>query len=68
MSDVFRKLNGYQVEAYSWFSTRKTHPTHRRFDHVFASDALNPTDCRYLTDFAEADLSDHAPIEAIFHP
>ncbi|MGC9347876.1 MAG: endonuclease/exonuclease/phosphatase family protein [Anaerolineae bacterium] len=68
MPDVFRKLNGYEVEAYSWFSTRKTQPTHRRFDHIFASEALNPIVCRYLTDLAEAGLSDHAPIEAIFRP
>ena len=66
--DVFRALNGYGGDAYSWAQRTKYRVTKRRFDHVFASRALNATECRYLTDLAEAGLSDHAAIEAVFRP
>ena len=38
----------------------------RRFDHVFAAQALDARECRYLHDFRTGGLSDHAPIEAVF--
>jgi exonuclease III len=68
MPDVFRALNGYEAEAYSWFHTTKHRTTKRRFDHIFASQALNAVECRYLTHLVDDGLSDHAAIEALFHP
>ncbi|MGC9469817.1 MAG: endonuclease/exonuclease/phosphatase family protein [Anaerolineae bacterium] len=68
LPDVFRALNGYEVEAYSWFHKTKYGVTKRRFDHVFASQALNAVECRYLTHLVEDGLSDHAAIEAVFQP
>jgi len=68
LPDVFRALNGYGVEAYSWVHKTKYGVTKRRFDHVFASQSLNPVECRYLTDLVDAGLSDHAAIEALFSP
>jgi exonuclease III len=68
LSDVFRGLNCYEVEAYSWFHKTRYGVTQRRFDHIFASQALNPIECRYLPLFVEAELSDHAAIEAVFQP
>lgn len=57
--DVFRAQHGYDdldVEDVS-FETR-------RFDYLFASKDLNPSDCRYDPDGYEC--SDHAPILAEF--
>ena len=69
LPDVFRALNGYGVEAYSWFSKRKDdRAPKRRFDHIFASERLNPVACEYLMEGIELGLSDHAAIEAQFEP
>lgn len=69
LADVFRRLNGYNVEGYSWFMKRKGEVTvKRRFDHIFASRALRAVECRYLEHVVKQDLSDHAAIEAVFEP
>ena len=69
LSDVFRRLNGHNVEAFSWSSKYQGKVVNRRrFDHVFASDDLNPVECRYLEQVAKLGLSDHTPIEATFRP
>jgi exonuclease III len=68
LPDIFRTLNGYEVEAYSWFFRTKHGTTQRRFDHIFASQALKAVKCRYLPHLVEAGLSDHAAIEAVFRP
>jgi len=36
----------------------------RRYDHIYASDELQAVGCRYITDWLEERLSDHAPVEA----
>lgn len=59
MRDVFREQHGYgelDVEDTSWQS--------KRFDHIFASDDLPATRCRY--DHSGLECSDHAPIFAEF--
>ena len=59
MVDVFRHLHGYgeiDVADTSW--------RHKRFDHVFASEELNPENCFYEHEGLEC--SDHAPIIADF--
>jgi len=68
MKDVYRMVNGYEKYAYSWVHHWRDKRTERRFDHIFATPRLNPIECRYLYDFLEKGLSDHAPIEAIFNP
>ncbi len=68
MPDVFRGLHGYGAEGYSWVLNRAGANVRRRFDHVFASRDLNARECRYLHEPREQKLSDHSPIEAIFHP
>jgi hypothetical protein len=40
----------------------------RRYDHVFASPSLRPTDARYRDDWRVAGLSDHAAIVVTFDP
>jgi exonuclease III len=66
LSDVYRSLYGYKVQDYSWYTNNKGVRIGRRFDHVFASQALNPVSCRYLGSFREESLSDHSPIEVEF--
>ena len=66
LPDVFRSLYGYEVEAFSWFSKNKGKVTQRRFDHIFASSALNAVKCQYLVEVVEQRLSDHAAVEAVF--
>lgn len=69
LPDVFRRLRGYEVEAFSWSMQRKGKVVaKRRFDHIFASGDLNAIECRYLTSLLEQELSDHAAIEAVFAP
>jgi exonuclease III len=69
LPDVFRGVNGYGVEAYSWFSKRNGEwVSKRRFDHIFASERLNQISCEYLMEGIERGLSDHAAIEAVFEP
>jgi exonuclease III len=66
LSDVFRKLNSYEIEEYSWYWKGKSTPIGRRFDHVFASEGLCGVGCRYLHEFRKAGLSDHSAIEVDF--
>ena len=66
LSDVFRAVNGYKPQEFSWYLKRKGTLVGRRFDHVFASASLQPTSCSYLHALREAGLSDHSPIEAVF--
>lgn len=42
----------------------------KRYDHVFSNRRLSVARCRYLSDWLERDLSDHAAVEADFllHP
>ena len=66
MVDVHRECNGFTGEG-SWFPRGDT-DTPRRFDHVFASRALNPTGCEFIHEWRTATprLSDHSAIEAVF--
>ena len=60
MVDVFRYLHGYgdlDIADTSWGNNR--------FDHIFASEALNPIKCYYDHDGLE--YSDHAPMVAEFN-
>ena len=68
LPDVFRLINGYTFEAHSWFLKRGKKVIGRRFDHIFASNILNPIWCRYRHDVLQMKLSDHAAIEAEFRP
>ena len=69
LPDVYRSLNGYEVQQFSWFLKRKGQVVvKRRFDHIFASRVLNAVECKYLGDVVEQGLSDHAAIEAVFEP
>lgn len=68
LKDVYRLLNGYEIREYSWYTNNKGNFRGRRFDHIFASEKLNPVSCNYHPILRENKLSDHAPIEAIFNP
>ncbi|MFW6116734.1 MAG: endonuclease/exonuclease/phosphatase family protein [bacterium] len=69
LADVFRRINGYEVDAFSWRMKRKGKVVaERRFDHIFASSDLNPVECRYIYDPLDHGLSDHAAMEAFFAP
>lgn len=62
LGDVFRELNGYGVEEYSWYWRGRGRRIGRRFDHVFASRRLRATECRYVHDVRTSGLSDHSAI------
>ena len=65
--DIFRLLNGYELQEFSWLLRRKGRIiARRRFDHIFAAKILNPDTCRYIHSFREELLSDHSAIEATF--
>lgn len=67
LPDMFRLLNGYKKNEFSWILSRKGKIiARRRFDHIFASKELHPKSCTYLHDFRENGLSDHSAIEGIF--
>lgn len=69
LHDIFRMLNGYKRQEYSWVVRRKGRVvSKRRFDHIFASKELNPVACNYIHSFRENSLSDHSAIEAKFDP
>jgi exonuclease III len=68
LPDVFRALNGYAASDASWFARGRGRSWGRRYDHVFASQRLKPTACRYLHAWREQRLSDHSAIEADFAP
>ena len=64
--DAFRSLHGYENDAYSWVLRRKGKISRRRFDHIFASESLRPSSCRYIHGWRRLGLSDHSAIEAEF--
>jgi exonuclease III len=71
LHDVYRRLHGYTMQAYSWYPYRKdphrqAQMMGRRFDHGFASASLYPVSCSYLQMFRESGLSDHAALEVVF--
>ena len=67
LHDIFRLLNGYGAQEFSWLLYRKGKIiASRRFDHIFASKRLNPVKCQYIHSFREESLSDHSAIEATF--
>lgn len=69
LPDVYRLLNGYGVQDYSWILWRKGRViSRRRFDYIFASRELKPIKCHYLHNFRESGASDHSAIEAVFSP
>lgn len=61
MVDVFRYQWGYGK-----IDTLDKSFGNSRFDHIIASEALNPTACRYDPDSFE--YSDHAALIAAFDP
>ncbi|MDQ6631085.1 MAG: hypothetical protein M3Y82_04915, partial [Verrucomicrobiota bacterium] len=68
LQDVFRSIHGYKKEAFSHYTNNRGNRIGRRFDHIFASDSLNVVKCEYLNRLRCPELSDHAPIEAVFNP
>jgi len=67
LCDIFRHLNGYELQEFSWLFRRKGKKiARRRFDHIFAAKTLNPVTCSYIHSFREELLSDHSAIEATF--
>ena len=66
LSDVFRLIHGYKKQAFSFYTNNRGTRNGRRFDHVFASESLNPVKCEYLDHLCE--LSDHVPMEVEFEP
>jgi len=67
LPDIYRQLNGWEAEDYSFVVWRKGKiVSRRRFDHVFASEKLNPVSCRYIHKLRENWLSDHSAIEVEF--
>lgn len=65
--DVYRKLHGNAAE-YSYYEPLEGRKAGRRYDHVFASEWLNPQACSYLHYQREQKLSDHSPVEVEFKP
>jgi exonuclease III len=64
MVDVYRLINGYRIQDFSWYA--RPH-IGRRFDHIFASLPLaNGAECKYIHSFREEKLSDHSAIMADF--
>ena len=45
LADVYRALHPVKSSDYSWYASTGEG---RRFDHIFASQSLNPVTCRYL--------------------
>jgi exonuclease III len=68
LKDIYRLLNGYEKEEFSWYTNNRGNFKGRRFDHIFASEKLNPISCTYHSALRENKLSDHSPIEAVFNP
>ncbi len=67
MPDTYRRCNGWEVQEFSWFSNRtKGEAPSRRFDHIFATESLQPSTCCYLHEGREQGLSDHSAIAAVF--
>jgi exonuclease III len=68
LPDVYRDLNGYEVEEFSWYWKGRGKQIGRRFDHIFASASLGASSCSYEHGSREAGLSDHSAIVTIFTP
>lgn len=68
LKDIYRLLNGYEKEEFSWFTNNRGNHKGRRFDHIFASESLNPISCKYYSKPREDKLSDHSPIVVTFNP
>ena len=65
--DLYRSLNGYNDDGYSWtIKNRGRWITPRRFDHAFASHHVQARRCTYNHAPRQAGLSDHAPLELDF--
>jgi exonuclease III len=64
--DVYRHLYGYKVQEFSWYLKRKDKMIGRRFDHVFASNSLNPIQAEYIQDVREEKISDHSMLQVLF--
>ncbi|TFH33571.1 MAG: endonuclease/exonuclease/phosphatase family protein [Anaerolineales bacterium] len=67
LPDIFRLINGYARQDFSWVVRRQGKiVSRRRFDHIFAAIELNPVFCEYVHAFRDDSLSDHSAIEAKF--
>ena len=66
LPDVFRELNGYEAEEFSWYWRGRERQIGRRFDHVFASHRLRPIACNYAHEGRESGRSDHSAIVVEF--
>jgi endonuclease/exonuclease/phosphatase family metal-dependent hydrolase len=72
MSDTYRRTHrGPWESPVSHRTGRAPRLTPHRYDYIFASNALTPTRCTYLSDWLDRDeegwrASDHAPVEADF--
>lgn len=60
--DVYRRLHGYDAQAFSWYGPRRGY----RLDHVLATRALTPVTCGYEDALRISRASDHAPMWADF--
>ena len=65
LGDVFRLLNGPGASGFTWY-TNHGRKRGRRFDHIYASAALQPRSFKIHDDVRRSGLSDHAAIEARF--
>lgn len=68
LMDVYRRLPRAGTQDFSYYDRTHGRRVGRRYDHVLASPALNPTRCQYLHDLREGGWSDHAPVEVWFAP
>ncbi len=67
LPDVYRLLRGWKARGASWYPIRKKGTVvGRRFDHIFASNSLNASGCRYIDNARRNGLSDHSPVVAEF--
>lgn len=66
--EVYRQINGFGKQEYSYYPNKNGRRVGYRFDHIFASKSLNAIKCQYLHEFREKKLSGHSPIEVLFSP
>jgi exonuclease III len=66
LPDIYRLLNGYTAQEFSWYAKNRGRMFGFRLDHIFASRSLKPVECRYLHPARETNLSDHSPLMAAF--
>jgi len=59
LKDVFRTVNGYRDNSFSWFAHNSTG---RRYDHIFCSKGIAVKESVYLQSARESNLSDHTPL------